>query len=234
MAVRPAPRCEPPFDDEDGTDLWSPAQLTLDLPRPGPAALRGTLPPRPEAPASGPAPVPAPDAGVRAARGAGVRDGLAAGVRVARDAGVRDGLAAGVRVARDAGPAACDAGPAVRRFLHACVEVLNGYRPPAHLRHLARPAEAAEVVSEGALGLARLVALRRAGLRAGRRPSRKPIPVAILRLHLCEPRPGVVEAAAPLQIGEHTWATALRMELDQQAWAATALRLIHQGRRPER
>ncbi|MEU8814957.1 Rv3235 family protein [Actinoplanes sp. NPDC048796] len=128
-----------------------------------------------------------------------------------------------------------DANLAVRRFLHACVEVLNGYRPPAHLRHLARPAEAAEVVSEGAQGLARIVALRRAGLRAGgRRPSRKPVPVAVLRLHLCEPRPGVVEAAAPLQIGEHTWATALRMELHHETWAATALSLIHHERRPPR
>ncbi|XVV13735.1 Rv3235 family protein [Actinoplanes sp. CA-131856] len=178
MAVRPAPRCEPPFDDEAAAGPWSSGQLALDLPRPA-AARPGAVLVSPD--------VPAPEAAARASR---------------------------------------DAGLAVKRFLHACVEVLNGYRPPAHLRHLARPAEAADVVSEGAQGLARL-----AGLRAGRRPARKPVPVAILRLHLCEPRPGVVEAAAPLQIGEHTWATALRMELHQQAWAATALRLIHQGRR---
>ncbi|WP_239169320.1 Rv3235 family protein [Paractinoplanes deccanensis] len=127
-----------------------------------------------------------------------------------------------------------DATLAVKRFLYACVEVLNGYRPSAHLRRLSRPFEAAEVVSEGLLGAQRLNAVRKAALRAGRHPSRKPVPVAILSLHLCEPRSGVVEAAAPLLIGEHTWAMALRMEFYQQAWVATALRLIQHAYHPPR
>jgi hypothetical protein len=43
---------------------------------------------------------------------------------------------------------------------------------------------------------------------------------------LCEPRPGAIEAAVLLITGERTWAMAFRLELHQQKWAATALRLI--------
>jgi hypothetical protein len=121
--------------------------------------------------------------------------------------------------------ASSDAKLAVRRFVHLCVEVLNGYRPPAHLRRLALPAEAAGVVAEGLAGARRVAALR-AAKKVGIRPLRRPAPVAVLRLRLCEPRPGAVEAAVALVTGERTWAMALRMELHQKSWAATALRLI--------
>ncbi|WP_328465419.1 Rv3235 family protein [Actinoplanes sp. NBC_00393] len=121
--------------------------------------------------------------------------------------------------------ASSDAKLAVRRFVHLCVEVLNGYRPPAHLRRLALPAEAASVVAEGLAGARRVAALR-AAKKVGARPPRRPVPVAVLRLRLCEPRPGAVEAAVALVTGERTWAMALRMELHQKSWAATALRLI--------
>ncbi|MBG0563112.1 hypothetical protein I4J89_16810 [Actinoplanes sp. NEAU-A11] len=121
--------------------------------------------------------------------------------------------------------ASSDAKLAVRRFVHLCVEVLNGYRPAAHLRRLALPAEAADVVAEGLAGARRVAELRNASRAAGRR-TRRPVPVAVLRLRLCEPRPGAVEAAVALVTGERTWAMALRMELHQQSWAATTLRLI--------
>ena len=118
-----------------------------------------------------------------------------------------------------------DAKLAVRRFVHLCVEVLNGYRPAAHLRRLSAPAEAADVVAQGLAG-ARWVAQLRAGGRAGSRRPRRVAPVAVLRLRLCEPRPGAVEAAVALVTGERTWAMALRLELHRQSWCATALRLI--------
>jgi hypothetical protein len=119
-----------------------------------------------------------------------------------------------------------DAHHAVRRFVRMCVEVLNGYRPATHLRRLTLPREAPGVVAQGVAGARRVAELRRAVARAADRRVRRPGPVGVLRLRLCEPRPGAVEAAVLLVTGERTWAMALRLELHQQAWAATALRLI--------
>lgn len=117
-----------------------------------------------------------------------------------------------------------DAKLAVHRFVRTAVEVLNGHRPPAHLRPLAVPAEAAAVVAQALAGAKRVADLRRAV--TPRRASRRPPPVAVIRLRLCEPRPGAVEAAVALVTGERTWAMALRLERHHESWAATALRLI--------
>ncbi|MFF5291364.1 Rv3235 family protein [Paractinoplanes globisporus] len=119
-----------------------------------------------------------------------------------------------------------DAKLAVHRFVRLCVEVLNGHRPPAHLRHVSVPADAGAVVTQALVGARRVAELRRAAQHPGRRQPRRPSPVAVIRLRLCEPRPGAVEAAVALVTGERTWAMALRMELHQQAWCATILRLI--------
>jgi hypothetical protein len=102
-----------------------------------------------------------------------------------------------------------------------CVEVLNGYRPATHLRRLSLPTEAAGVVAQGVAGARRIAELRHADRRV-----RRPGPVGVLRVMLCEPRAGAVEAAVLLITGERTWAMAFRLELHQQKWAATALRLI--------
>jgi hypothetical protein len=107
-----------------------------------------------------------------------------------------------------------------------CVEVLNGHRPPDQLRRLSVPADAAGVVAQALAGARRVAVLRRAMAPRGRRPPRRPSPVAVIQLRLCEPRPGAVEAAVALVTGERTWAMALRMELHREAWAATTLRLI--------
>jgi Family of unknown function (DUF6459) len=118
-----------------------------------------------------------------------------------------------------------DARLAVRRFVSMCVEVLNGYRPAAHLRRLSLPAEAAGVVAQGVAGARRVAELRRAAHPADRR-ARRPGPVGVIGGRLCEPRSGAVEATVLLVTGERTWAMALRLELHQQTWAATVLRLI--------
>lgn len=118
--------------------------------------------------------------------------------------------------------ASADAKLAVRRFVRACVEVFNGHRPAAHLRRLARPLEASAVVAQG-MAAAHRVADARRGNR--RKPSRV-APVAVIHVRLCEPRPGAVEAAVALLTGERTWALALRLELHEDAWRATLLRLI--------
>jgi hypothetical protein len=117
-----------------------------------------------------------------------------------------------------------DAKLAVRRFVGICVEVLNGYRPAAHLRRLSQPRDAATVVAQGLAGARKVAEARRSA--AGKTRPRRPAPVAVVRLRLCEPRPGAVEAAVVLVIGDRTWAMALRLELHQESWVATTLCLI--------
>ena len=186
ISLRPAPPCEPPFDDELEPAVWAPPhQLAFDwspaVHRSTPAVHRST-------------------AAEQAAKPPAHRSVVAG--------------------------ASADARLAVRRFVQLCLEVLNGYRPPAHLRRLALPGEAAGVVAQGVVGAQRVAALRKAAQPPGRRPPRRPPPVAVLRLRLCEPRPGAVEAAVALVMEERTWAMAFRMELHHQSWSATTLRLI--------
>ncbi|RZU52206.1 hypothetical protein EV385_4050 [Krasilnikovia cinnamomea] len=116
---------------------------------------------------------------------------------------------------------------AVHRFVSAFVEVLNGYRPAAHLRRLTLPAQAARVVAQAVTGVHRVAELRRAGSRrATDRHGRGAAPAAVLRLRLCEPRPGAVEATVLLVTGGRTWALALRLELHDQSWLTTTLQLV--------
>jgi hypothetical protein len=178
IRLRPAPRHEPPFDDERDPLTWpSPDQLALEWAR---------LVPRRE-PVERPSPP------------------------------VRRTVVTG---------ASTEARLAVRRFVATCVEVLNGYRPAAHLRRLSQPREAANVVAQGLAG-ARRVTEARQHRTAGRAPRpRRPVPAAVVRLQLCEPRAGAVEAAAVLVIGDRTHAMALRLESHNEAWLATTLRLI--------
>jgi Family of unknown function (DUF6459) len=150
----------------------------------------------------------------RSGRSARSRAGAAAG-----SGSVGPGIA---RVEKVSG----DAHLAVRRFVGMCVEVLNGYRPAAHLRRLTLPREAAGVVAQGMAGAQRVTELRRAAARPGNRHARRPGPVAVLKLRLCEPRAGAVEAAVLLITGDRTWAMALRLEIHQEAWTTTALRLL--------
>jgi hypothetical protein len=179
IRLRPAPRHEPPFDDERDPHTWpSPHQLALDW----------TVPVRPPQHPAEPPPTP-----------------------------VRRTVVTG---------ASAEAKMAVRRFVSMCVEVLNGYRPAAHLRSLSQPREAANVVAQGLAG-ARRVSEARQARTAGRAPRpRRPAPAAVVRLRLCEPREGTVEAAAVLLLGERTHALALRLELHDGVWLATVFRFI--------
>jgi len=179
IRLRPAPRHDPPFDDEREPEVWaSPHQLALNWSPPPAGAERAALP---------------------------------------EERPVKRTVVAG---------ASGDAKLAVRRFVGLCIEVLNGYRPAAHLRRLSQPRDAAAVVSQGLSGARRVAEARRhaAGVRTNR--PRRPAPVAVVQLRLCEPRAGAVEAAVVLVIGERTWAMALRLELHQGSWVATTLRLI--------
>ena len=144
---------------------------------------------------------------------------------------VRSDIATVARSARPPTPtvvlgASADARYAVHRFVRLCVEVLNGHRPAAQLRRLALPREAAGVVAQGLAGAQRMAGQRRPAGPADRRPYRRTPPVAVVRLRLCQPCPAAVEAAVALVTAERTWAMALRLELHDEAWAATALRII--------
>jgi hypothetical protein len=209
IKLRGTPPSDPPFDDELAAEVWAPADQPV-LGWPGPRAMRP-----------------------------GARMETRAERRPVSRAESRSEVRSGARpvspplprpVQGPAGPASADAaGPAqlaVRRFVGMSVEVLNGYRPAAHLRRLALPREAAGVVAQGLSGARRVAELRRAAGRSGHRHARRPGPVAVLKLRLCEPRPGAVEACVLLVTGDRTWAMMLRLEVHQQAWAATVLRLI--------
>ncbi|HEX2771256.1 MAG TPA: Rv3235 family protein, partial [Micromonosporaceae bacterium] len=110
-----------------------------------------------------------------------------------------------------------DARQAARRFLAICLEVLNGYRPLAHIRPLVNPAEVETVLAQLTTGVERLARLRRAGKRA---------PARLRVVRVCEPRPGAVEAAAVLGDAGRTWALAFRLERRQGRWVGTAVRVL--------
>jgi len=209
ISLRPAPPCEPPFDDELEPAVWVSAhQLALDW---SPAALAGSADAASSSTpglAAGPSPAHGPAVGAPFASWSS-----------------GDLMAGAARRAVVAG-ASHDARLAVHRFVRMCVEVLNGHRPPGQLRKLSVPTNAAGVVAQALAGARRVADLRRAAGQRGRRPARRPPPVAVIQLRLCEPRPGAVEAAVALVMGERTWAMALRMELHHDAWSATILRLI--------
>jgi hypothetical protein len=132
--------------------------------------------------------------------------------------------------------AACPAGPATGapgsgnpaasapaqvaagRFVAACVEVLNGFRPVGHLRALTTPFEFTGVTTQLTR---RAVRVRMPGRdRAGQER------VSMRRLRVFEQRTGVAEAVAVLRHGETSWAMALRFEHRRDSWLCTLLEVI--------
>jgi hypothetical protein len=125
---------------------------------------------------------------------------------------------------------------AVQRFMGMCLEVLNGYRPAAHLRRLSLPTEAAGVIAQAVAGAKRVAERRRSAAAAHRgrtqpviAAANRPTNPAIAKIRnvlACQPRADAVEATVVLATGERTWALALRLELHNQGWAATVLRML--------
>jgi Family of unknown function (DUF6459) len=229
IRLRRVPRCDPPFDDERERDAWaSPDQLALPWPRRAQQARGSASHVRSPtcAPSGGPARSAAHGAGDPRS-GTGTPDLTDPLDPAALRAASASRPAGAVALVPGGGPAlgsAGDARLAVRRFVNVCVEVLNGYRPAAHLRRLAQPREAATVVAHGVTAAHRVAEARRQAATPTWR--RRPAPVAIIKVSLCEPRPGAVEAAAVLMIGDRTWAMAIRLELHDDAWLATVMRLL--------
>lgn len=112
---------------------------------------------------------------------------------------------------------------AAMRFVAACLEVMNGYRPVAHLRRLTAPAEFTAIAEEMIRALRRV-----SGSRGARPPTRSPAPssVRLRDLRTCEPRDGAIEAAAVLGHGDRSWALALRLERRPAGWLCTTVRLV--------
>jgi hypothetical protein len=108
---------------------------------------------------------------------------------------------------------------AAHRFAALCLEVLNGFRPAAHLRPLSRPSDAGRVVERLIEAIGRLP-------RHHHRPGRPTDLVKLRLLRVCEPVPGVIEAAASLGTTGRTWAMAFRLERRRDRWLGTTLEVI--------
>jgi hypothetical protein len=107
---------------------------------------------------------------------------------------------------------------AAGRFVAACVEVLNGFRPVGHLRALTTPVEFATITTQLTRRTARV-----------RMPGRAPASqerVSVRRLRMFEQRAGVAEAVAVLHHGETSWAMALRFERRRGSWLCTLLEVV--------
>ncbi|WP_306206136.1 Rv3235 family protein [Actinoplanes sp. RD1] len=113
---------------------------------------------------------------------------------------------------------------AIRRFVGACLEVINGYRPAAHLRQLTLPADASTVVAAGQAAAQRVSAAR--SVSRSRSSRGGPTRAAVGQLNICEPRPGAVEAVAVLATRDRSWALALRLEQHNKSWLATVMYLV--------
>jgi hypothetical protein len=201
IRLRPLPSYDPPFDDELSADFWAPVhQLALEWRRPSALDQR---------------------TGGGGADAGGRIDATGQTGAVEKVGAARSGPAAG------AGSASDDARMAVQRFMGMCLEVLNGYRPAAHLRRLALPTEAAGVIAQAVAGAKRVAERRRsaAGAAAANRVP-NPAIAKIRNVLACQPRADAVEATVVLATGERTWALALRLELHNQSWAATVLRML--------
>ena len=119
-----------------------------------------------------------------------------------------------VEARNDATPEARRAG---RRFLDTCLEIINGYRPANQLRPLIAPGNAATIIEHLAAAVEHT--------RSGPRRSGPVDPVRIRLLRVCEPRPGVVEAAAALGATGRTRAMAFRLERRHGTWVGTAVQV---------
>jgi hypothetical protein len=240
VRLRAAPPLDPPFDDEPASSVWlrdPGTQLTLSLPtrpagrrrRPVPVGRRG---------GPGGADGPPGPCGTDGPLGVGAADwppgmgGADGPFRAGGAAGSEGTAGAGGPGGGDAehGPAALPPGAlataspearqAARRFLGTCLEILNGYRPVAQIRPLASPAHATEIIEQLTAAVARAAAPRHPAARTARGF------VRLRRMRVCEPRPGVAEAAAALGVDDRTWALPFRLERRRGGWVGTEVRLL--------
>jgi hypothetical protein len=120
--------------------------------------------------------------------------------------------------------ASAEARQAARRFLHTCLEIFNGYRPAAHVRPLSAPADATAITEQLVAATRRLTDGRPGARQRGGSPAGPSVRPRLLRV--CEPRPGVAEAAAAIGAAGQTWAMAFRLERRRGHWFGTVAQLL--------
>uniref|UniRef100_UPI0006936A98 Rv3235 family protein n=1 Tax=Dactylosporangium aurantiacum TaxID=35754 RepID=UPI0006936A98 len=115
--------------------------------------------------------------------------------------------------------------PAAQRFVGMCVEILNGYRPAAHLRQVTHPKHCAAVTDQLTR---RTVRVRMSPSHAARQGSL----VRVRRMLVSEPLPGVAELVAVLEQGTTAWAMAVRLERQTRpapgtsTWLCTLVQVV--------
>lgn len=121
-----------------------------------------------------------------------------------------------------------EARQAAKRFLGMCLEIFNGYRPAGHVRALSSPIEADLIIGQLRAAGERMAAARQAAApaRPARGANQAAGQVRLRLLRVCEPRPGVAEAAASLGTAGRTWAIAFRLERQRGAWVGTTARVL--------
>ncbi|WP_326560844.1 Rv3235 family protein [Micromonospora sp. NBC_01796] len=123
--------------------------------------------------------------------------------------------------------ASAEARQAAYRFLSTALEILNGYRPAAHVRPLSVGADATAITEQ------LVAATRRLGEHRRQRPAVRPpgagaghVAVRLRLLRVSEPHQGIAEAAAVLGSDERSWAMAYRLERRRGSWLGTYTRVL--------
>jgi|GEM_PF-671671 hypothetical protein len=216
VQLRPVPPLDPPFDDERAPEVW--------LDRPTDARRDGCLV-RSDGCATA-----HPGDGATAPTGHRTGAPVAATARPDTPSPGAGRPAPSSRPGRPATAATEQAPPAVgltgaspearqaaRTFVTDCLEIMNGYRPAQHIRARCDPAETGRVVT-------RLIAASHRI--AARGPGRPPRRALLRRLRVCEPRPGIVEAAAAIGVPGRTWAMAFRLERRRGRWVGVSVEVL--------
>jgi Family of unknown function (DUF6459) len=198
VRLRPVPPLDPPFEDVLAPEIWSSGS------HPGQLALNLRL-----APTRGTVPT-----AIAAPTGGALTRGAASNAGGPGPTSARTPQPIAQSPVPNAGP---DARQAVRRFLATCLEILNGYRPLGHIRPLVSPTEVDAALAQLRAGVERLATPNRAARRA---------PAKVRLVRVCEPRPGVVEAAVVLSGPGRTWALAFRLERHRGRWVGATLRVL--------
>jgi hypothetical protein len=118
----------------------------------------------------------------------------------------------GARDAESATVRPSEARLAAHRYLSLCVEVLGGFRPPAHLRSMTATDAYERVIAQ--------LQPRRPGPATARSAGER---VQLRHVRVFEPVDGAAEVAAVLSRGDRVWAMALRLERSPFGWLCRQL-----------
>jgi Family of unknown function (DUF6459) len=147
------------------------------------------------------------------------------GAEPRRVPGARPGASRPVASGPPPKPGVMPARVAMQRYVKMCIEVLNGYRPSAHLRPITDQQRFGDVTDQL---VRRAVRVRIAPGQAARQGKL----VRVRRMLMDEPIDGVAEAAVVLEQGQSCWAMAVRLERGTPgdrangSWRCTVVQVI--------